>query len=78
MRNILATAEVSGVDVEWTKFDSCVQGRIVCDGLSSFVSALGISVSCLWSRRQGMRCDCVEWLCGEFACPGQIFPLPFM
>lgn len=38
--DILATAELSGVDIEGAEFSSRVQGGILCDGLGSFFSAL--------------------------------------
>ncbi|KAI8941899.1 hypothetical protein NX059_000013 [Plenodomus lindquistii] len=38
--DILATAELSNVDIEGTEFNSRVQGGILCDGLGSFFSAL--------------------------------------
>ncbi|OSS45459.1 hypothetical protein B5807_10119 [Epicoccum nigrum] len=38
--DILATAELSGVDIEGAEFSSRVQGDILCDGLGSFFSAL--------------------------------------
>jgi uracil-xanthine permease len=41
MPDILATAEISGVDVEGTEFNSRIQGGILCDGLGSLFSALG-------------------------------------
>ncbi|KAI0471628.1 putative purine permease [Xylariaceae sp. FL0804] len=41
MPDILATAEISNVDIEGTQFNSRVQGGILCDGLGSLVSALG-------------------------------------
>ena len=41
MPDILATAEISGVDVEGTVFNSRIQGGILCDGLGSLISALG-------------------------------------
>jgi len=41
MPDILATAEISGVDVEGTEFNSRIQGGILCDGLGSLISALG-------------------------------------
>lgn len=41
MPDILATAEISGVEIEGTKFNSRVQGGILCDGLGSLLSALG-------------------------------------
>lgn len=40
MPDILATAEISGVEIEGTAFNSRVQGGILCDGLGSFISAL--------------------------------------
>lgn len=40
MPDILATAEVSGLEVEGTKFNSRVQGGIMCDGLGSLFAAL--------------------------------------
>lgn len=40
MPDILATAEISGVEIEGTKFNSRIQGGILCDGLGSFISAL--------------------------------------
>jgi xanthine/uracil permease len=41
MPDILATAEISGVDVEGSHFNSRIQGGILCDGLGSLISALG-------------------------------------
>ncbi|KAJ4363213.1 hypothetical protein N0V83_010333 [Neocucurbitaria cava] len=41
MPDILATAEISGVDIEGTQFNSRIQGGILCDGLGSLFSALG-------------------------------------
>ncbi|GME64272.1 hypothetical protein GTA08_BOTSDO02108 [Neofusicoccum parvum] len=41
MPDILATAEISGVEIEGTNFNSRIQGGILCDGLGSFFSALG-------------------------------------
>jgi uracil-xanthine permease len=38
--DILATAELSGVEIEGAEFSSRVQGGILCDGLGSFFSAL--------------------------------------
>ncbi|KAF2993826.1 hypothetical protein E8E13_002138 [Curvularia kusanoi] len=38
--DILATAELSGVDIEGAQFSSRIQGGILCDGLGSFFSAL--------------------------------------
>jgi uracil-xanthine permease len=39
--DILATAELSDVEIEGAEFNSRVQGGILCDGLGSFLSALG-------------------------------------
>lgn len=41
MPDILATAEISGVEIEGTNFNSRIQGGILCDGLGSLISALG-------------------------------------
>ncbi|KAJ2966715.1 hypothetical protein NQ176_g10016 [Zarea fungicola] len=41
MPDILATAEISGVDIEGTEFNSRIQGGILCDGIGSLISALG-------------------------------------
>ncbi|CAG8961720.1 hypothetical protein HYFRA_00006260 [Hymenoscyphus fraxineus] len=41
MPDILATAEISNVDIEGTQFNSRIQGGILCDGLGSLLSALG-------------------------------------
>ncbi|KIX99218.1 uncharacterized protein Z520_04794 [Fonsecaea multimorphosa CBS 102226] len=41
MPDILATAEISGVDVEGSEFNSRIQGGILCDGLGSLMSTLG-------------------------------------
>jgi xanthine/uracil permease len=41
MPDILATAEISDVEVEGTQFNSRIQGGILCDGLGSLISALG-------------------------------------
>jgi xanthine/uracil permease len=41
MPDILATAEISGVDIEGTEFNRRIQGGILCDGIGSFISALG-------------------------------------
>jgi len=38
--DILATAELSNVDIEGTEFNSRIQGGILCDGMGSFFSAL--------------------------------------
>lgn len=41
MPDILATAEISRVDIEGREFHSRIQGGILCDGLGSLISALG-------------------------------------
>lgn len=41
MPDILATAEISGVDVEGTEFNSRIKSGILCDGIGSLFSALG-------------------------------------
>lgn len=41
MPDILATSEISGVEIEGTEFNSRVQGGIMCDGIGSLISALG-------------------------------------
>jgi xanthine/uracil permease len=41
MPDILATAEISGVQIDGTNFNSRIQGGILCDGLGSLISALG-------------------------------------
>ena len=41
MPDILATAEISGVDVEGTELNRRIQGGILCDGIGSLFSALG-------------------------------------
>ena len=44
MPDILATAEISAVEIEGTEFNSRIQGGILCDGLGSLISALGTGV----------------------------------
>lgn len=41
MPDILATAEISNVDIEGTQFNSRIQGGILCDGIGSLLSAFG-------------------------------------
>ncbi|KAG9900521.1 putative purine permease, partial [Aureobasidium melanogenum] len=41
MPDILATAEISGVAVDGTQFNSRIQGGILCDGVGSLISTLG-------------------------------------
>jgi xanthine/uracil permease len=38
--DILATAELSGVDIEGTEFNSRIQGGILCNGIGNFISAM--------------------------------------
>jgi xanthine/uracil permease len=41
MPDILATAEISGVEIDGVEFNSRIQGGILCDGVGSLISALG-------------------------------------
>ncbi|KAH6683972.1 putative purine permease [Halenospora varia] len=41
MPDILATAEISNVDIEGAQFNSRIQGGILCDGIGSLLSAFG-------------------------------------
>lgn len=41
MPDILATAEISGLDVDGVEFNSRIQGGILCDGIGSLFSACG-------------------------------------
>lgn len=41
MPDILATAEISGVNVEGTEFNSRIQDGVLCHGIGSLFSALG-------------------------------------
>jgi xanthine/uracil permease len=41
MPDILATAEISGVEIDGIEFNSRIQGGILCDGIGSLISALG-------------------------------------
>ncbi|RJE21820.1 purine permease [Aspergillus sclerotialis] len=41
MPDILATAELSGVEIDGIEFNSRIQGGILCDGIGSVISALG-------------------------------------
>lgn len=41
MPDILATAEISGLDVDGVEFNSRIQGGILCDGIGSLISACG-------------------------------------
>ena len=44
MPDILAAAEISGVDIEGTEFNTRIQGGILCDGLGSMFAALGTTL----------------------------------
>lgn len=44
MPDILATAEISGVDIEGTEFNTRIQGGILCDGIGSLISAFGTAL----------------------------------
>jgi xanthine/uracil permease len=50
MPDILATAEISGVEIEGAAFNSRIQGGILCDGLGSFISALATGPPMVVSR----------------------------
>ncbi|KAI9732898.1 MAG: hypothetical protein M1834_003838 [Cirrosporium novae-zelandiae] len=87
MPDILATAEISGVDIEGTEFNSRIQGGILCDGLGSFFSALGtglpmvsqagnngvISLTGCASRRAGWCAAAFLILMGIFGKFGAVF-----
>ncbi|KAF2168712.1 hypothetical protein M409DRAFT_36273 [Zasmidium cellare ATCC 36951] len=87
MPDILATAEISGVDVEGTQFNSRIQGGILCDGLGSLISALGtglpmvsqagnngvIVLTGCASRRAGWAASVFLVLMGFFAKFGAVF-----
>lgn len=87
MPDILATAEISGVEIEGTKFNSRIQGGILCDGLGSLFSALGtglpmvsqagnngvIVLTGCASRRAGWCASIILILMGIFGKFGAIF-----
>ncbi|KAK8135405.1 purine permease [Apiospora sp. TS-2023a] len=87
MPDILATAEISNVDIEGTEFNSRVQGGILCDGLGSLISALGtgppmvsqagnngvISLTGCASRRAGWCAAAFLILMGIFGKFGALF-----
>ncbi|OIW29743.1 purine permease [Coniochaeta ligniaria NRRL 30616] len=87
MPDILATAEISNVDIEGTEFNSRIQGGILCDGLGSLISALGtgppmvsqagnngvISLTGCASRRAGWCAAAFLVLMGIFGKFGAIF-----
>jgi xanthine/uracil permease len=87
MPDILATAEISNVDIEGTHFNSRIQGGILCDGLGSFISAFGtglpmvsqagnngvISLTGCASRRAGWCASGFLVLMGMFVKFGAVF-----
>ncbi|PWY89662.1 purine permease [Aspergillus sclerotioniger CBS 115572] len=87
MPDILATAEISRVDIEGREFHSRIQGGILCDGLGSLVSALGtslpmvsqagnngvISMTGCASRRAGWCASAILLLMGIFGKFGAVF-----
>ncbi|QKX57779.1 uncharacterized protein TRUGW13939_04899 [Talaromyces rugulosus] len=87
MPDILATAELSGVDIDGTEFNSRIQGGILCDGLGSLISALGtgmpmvsqagnngvISLTGCASRRAGWCAAAFLILMGIFGKFGAVF-----
>ena len=87
MPDILATAEVSGVEIEGTRFNSRIQGGILCDGLGSLFSALGtagpmvgqagnnglIVLTGCASRRAGWCASAILVLMGVFGKFGAVF-----
>ncbi len=87
MPDILATAEISNVDIEGTEFNSRIQGGILCDGLGSLISALGtgppmvsqagnngvISLTGCASRRAGWCASAFLILMGIFGKFGAVF-----
>ncbi|KAH8778307.1 putative purine permease [Hyaloscypha finlandica] len=87
MPDILATAEISNVDIEGTHFNSRIQGGILCDGLGSLISAFGtglpmvsqagnngvISLTGCASRRAGWCASGDLVLMGMFGKFGAVF-----
>ncbi|KAJ8613217.1 hypothetical protein MRB53_037083 [Persea americana] len=87
MPDILATAEISNVEIEGTAFNSRIQGGILCDGLGSLISALGtglpmvsqaanngvISLTGCASRRAGWAAAVFLVLMGLFGKIGAVF-----
>ncbi|ETS80953.1 hypothetical protein PFICI_08482 [Pestalotiopsis fici W106-1] len=87
MPDILATSEISGVEIQGTEFNSRVQGGILCDGVGSLVSALGtgppmvsqagnngvIVITGCASRRAGWCASAFLLLMGIFGKFGAIF-----
>ncbi|KAH6640057.1 putative purine permease [Truncatella angustata] len=87
MPDILATAEISNVDIEGREFNARVQGGILCDGLGSLISALGtgspmvsqagnngvIVITGCASRRAGWCASVFLVLMGVFGKFGAVF-----
>ncbi|KAH8666970.1 Xanthine/uracil/vitamin C permease [Xylariales sp. PMI_506] len=87
MPDILATAEISGVEIEGTNFNSRIQGGILCDGLGSLIAALGtglpmvsqaanngvISLTNCASRRAGWCAAAILILMGIIGKIGGVF-----
>jgi xanthine/uracil permease len=87
MPDILATAEISNMDIEGTHFNSRIQGGILCDGLGSLISAFGtglpmvsqagnngvISLTGCASRRAGWCASGFLVLMGMFGKFGAVF-----
>ncbi|PSS18839.1 hypothetical protein M430DRAFT_19430 [Amorphotheca resinae ATCC 22711] len=87
MPDILATAEISNVDIEGTQFNSRIQGGILWDGLGSLISAFGtglpmvsqagnngvISLTGCASRRAGWCASAFLILMGLFGKFGAVF-----
>ncbi|OAA56187.1 Xanthine/uracil/vitamin C permease [Niveomyces insectorum RCEF 264] len=85
--DILATAEISNVDIEGTEFNSRIQGGILCDGIGSLVAALGtgppmvsqaanngvITLTGCASRRAGWCASAFLILMGIFGKFGAVF-----
>ncbi|KAJ6072738.1 hypothetical protein N7467_010823 [Penicillium canescens] len=87
MPDILATAEISGVEIDGIEFNSRIQGGILCDGIGSLISALGtglpmvsqagnngvISLTGCASRRAGWCASGFLILMGIFGKFGAVF-----
>jgi len=87
MPDILATAEISNVDIEGTEFNSRIQGGILCDGMGSLIAAFGtgppmvsqagnngvISLTGCASRRAGWCAAAFLILMGIFGKFGAVF-----
>ncbi|KAJ5090962.1 hypothetical protein N7532_009646 [Penicillium argentinense] len=87
MPDILATAEISGLEIDGVEFNSRIQGGILCDGIGSLISALGtglpmvsqagnngvISLTGCASRRAGWCAAAFLILMGIFGKFGAVF-----